>query len=121
MKPTDSTVVLQRIGASDESWRADTELMSLYEQIHRVDLGRLYSLADALFEVASYLVQKEYLNTVRSAQQEDQLRALREPELGASVPELHLVPDAATVNPPRPDISRIGMIEPDAIATPRFR
>ena len=121
VKPTDSTVVLQRIGASDESWRADTELMSLYEQIHRVDLGRLYSLADALFEVASYLVQKEYLNTVRSAHQEDQLRALREPEPEAFVPELHLVPDPVTGNSPHPEFSRLEMVDADAIEIPRFR
>ncbi len=120
VKPTDSTVALQRIGTSGESWRADPELMGLYEQIQRVDLGRLYSLADALFEVASYLVQKEYLNTVRSAHQEDQLRALREPDLEVLVPDLHLVTGSSPVNLPPPDIPRLGAIGAEAIATPRF-
>ena len=117
VKPADPTVDLQRIGSSDDSWRDEPELVGLYERIGRVDLSRLHSLADALFEVASYLVQKEYLNTVRSAQQEHELQTLREPEPEEFLPVLHLVTGRDVPDAARPDISRIGLGE--AQTTPR--
>jgi ligand-binding sensor protein/AraC-like DNA-binding protein len=76
IKPS-ADMQLEPVIGEDESWKADERLRRLIEDIPEADTEKLQSVADTLFEIASYLVEKEYLHRIRAALQESELTIVR--------------------------------------------
>lgn len=108
---------IEQVIPPDPSWQEDPRLVEMFRSLPEADPDRLRSLADALFEVASYLVEKAYVQIIQNALSESELAMVRQgetpPERPASVRHLHPHP-ASPVTPgtlhdidPNPPASRV--------------
>lgn len=68
---------LDFVTAQDTSWQADERLAAMFEAVQVSEVSKLHSIAETLFEIATYLVEKEYVNTLRTALHESELQSIR--------------------------------------------
>jgi len=111
---------ITRLLPEDDSWRDYELLTSLREQIPTADAEKLDNVAHALFEMASYLVEKEFPNRFRAALQEGTsamggvgpvLQAVGDATLPAGLAVPQESTSAAATPPPPPPLPKDGPMD----------
>lgn len=71
-------VALDHIAPPDDSWRQDSRLQALRDEIHEIPFPKLRSAAYALFYLAAYLVEESYSNAVSQELSAKNLKRMEE-------------------------------------------
>ncbi len=68
IQPSDGEEKLDRLMPDDQTWQSIPELVEVRDQVKTASYDKIVSAAATLFELTSYLVEHEYLNSLSSSQ-----------------------------------------------------